>query len=76
MSNTEKATDFAHETIDKIVHATRQTTDTLEEKGEQIINAEKQLIKDCHSFIRDKPIASLGIAVVSGFVLSRLLSGR
>ncbi|MGR8981496.1 MAG: glycine zipper domain-containing protein, partial [Gammaproteobacteria bacterium] len=56
--------------------ATNQAAETLSEKGEQLKNAEKQLMENCRAYVRDNPITSLGIAVAAGFLLSRLLSGR
>jgi len=39
-------------------------------------NAEQQAMEKCRSYVRDNPIASLGIAVAAGFLLSRVISGR
>lgn len=33
-------------------------------------------MENCRSYVRDNPIASLGIAVAAGFLLSRVISGR
>lgn len=75
MQTTEKISDFAHETVDAIANATHQAKETFDEKSDQLINAEQRLMKNCQSYIRENPITSLSIAVASGFLLSRLLSG-
>jgi ElaB/YqjD/DUF883 family membrane-anchored ribosome-binding protein len=72
MDITDKAAHFAHEASDKIASATEALTD----KGEQLINAEQRLMKNCQRYVRDNPVTSLGIAVATGFLLSRLSSGR
>lgn len=64
----------AHETVDKVADATRQAAETLGRKGEQLKNAEQQWVEDCRTYMREKPITSLAIAVGAGFVLSRLMS--
>ena len=76
METTDKAANSAHEAIDKAASATNQAAEALGEKGEQLKNAEQQLIEDCRVYVRDNPITSVGIAVAAGFLLSRVLSGR
>ncbi|ATG90137.1 DUF883 family protein [Methylomonas koyamae] len=76
METVDKASNFAHETVDKLTSVSNQAADALEEKGQQLKNVEQRLMKNCQGYIRDNPVASLGIAVAAGFVLSRLLSNR
>lgn len=75
METVDKASNFAHETVDKIASASNQAADALE-KGQQLKSAEQRMIKNCQGYIRDNPVTSLGIAVAAGFLLSRLLSSR
>jgi ElaB/YqjD/DUF883 family membrane-anchored ribosome-binding protein len=76
MEIADKASHFAHEAGDKIASATSQAAETLGEKGEQLMNAEQRLMKNCQRYVRDNPVTSLGIAVATGFLLSRMASGR
>jgi ElaB/YqjD/DUF883 family membrane-anchored ribosome-binding protein len=66
----------AHEAVDKAASATSQAAEAVAKKGEQLRNAEQQFVEDCRGYIHENPVASLGIAVGAGFLLSRLLSGR
>jgi ElaB/YqjD/DUF883 family membrane-anchored ribosome-binding protein len=66
----------AHEAVDKAADAAIQAAGTIGQKGEQLRNAEQQFVADCRGYIHANPIASLGIAVGAGFLLSRLMSGR
>lgn len=72
----DKAANSANEAVDKVASATNQAAEALGKKGEQLKNAEQQLMEDCRVYIRDNPITSVGIAVAAGFLLSRVLSGR
>ena len=76
METIDKASHSAHEAVDKVASATNQAAEGLCEKGAQLKNAERQLLENCRSYVRDNPITSLGIATAAGFLLSRLLSGR
>ena len=76
MDKIDKAANSAHEAIDKATRATNKATEALDKKGEQLKNAEQQLIEDCRAYVRDNHITSVGIAVAAGFLLSRMVSGR
>ena len=76
METIDNAANSANEAIDKFASATNQAAKALGKKGEQLKNAEQQLIEDCRVYVRDNPITSMGIAVAAGFLLSRLLSRR
>ena len=76
METIDNAANSAHEAVDKVASATNQAAEAIGEKGEQLKNAEQQLMEDCRGYVRDNPITSLGIAVAAGFLLSRVLSGR
>jgi ElaB/YqjD/DUF883 family membrane-anchored ribosome-binding protein len=75
-TTTDKVANFAHETVDSIADASNQARASFDEKSDQIMNAEQQLMKNCQSYVRENPVTSLGLAVAGGFLLSRLLSSR
>jgi ElaB/YqjD/DUF883 family membrane-anchored ribosome-binding protein len=76
METIDKASNFAHEAIDKLAKATSQAADNLDEKGMHLKYAEQRLLKNCQVYIRDNPVSSIGIAVATGFLVSRLLCRR
>jgi ElaB/YqjD/DUF883 family membrane-anchored ribosome-binding protein len=76
METIDKAANSAHEAVDKVASVTNQAAQTLGEKGEQLKNAEQQLMENCCGYVRNNPVSSLGIAVAAGFLLSRVLSRR
>jgi ElaB/YqjD/DUF883 family membrane-anchored ribosome-binding protein len=76
MNITDRASHYAHDVGDKIANASSQAAETLEEKGEQLIDAEQRLMKNCQGYVRTNPVTSLAIAAATGFLLSRLISGR
>ena len=76
METIDKAANSPNEAVDKVASATNQAAEAIGKKGEQLKNAEQQLIEDCRVYVRDNPITSVGIAVAAGFLLSRMVSGR
>jgi ElaB/YqjD/DUF883 family membrane-anchored ribosome-binding protein len=76
MNTIHKASNYAHEAVDKVTSAATHATEAFDEKSERLKKAEKRLIKDYTNYTRDNPITSLGIALAAGFLISRVLSGR
>jgi ElaB/YqjD/DUF883 family membrane-anchored ribosome-binding protein len=76
MKNIHKASDYAHEAVDKAASAATHAAEAFDEKGRQLKKAEKRLLKDYTEYTRDNPVTSLGIALAAGFLISRVLSGR
>ncbi|MCX7099713.1 MAG: DUF883 domain-containing protein [Methylococcales bacterium] len=76
MNMTGKASKLAHEAGDKLADAGNHAAEALEETGEQLLNAEQQLVANCRGYVRDNPLAAIGIAAAAGFMVSRLLNNR
>lgn len=66
----------AHHAVDRIASAAGQAAETLGVKGEQLKKFQAQAIDQCRGYVRENPVASLGIAIAAGFLLSKLLSSR
>ncbi len=66
----------AHQAVDRIAAAAGQAAETLGVKGEQLKNAQVHALEQARSYVRENPVAALGIAIAAGFVLSRLLRAR
>ncbi len=76
METVDKASNYAHEAVDKIASISNQAAEALDEKGLQLKNAEQRLMHNCQGYVRDNPVTALGIAVAAGFLISRLLANR
>jgi len=66
----------AHVAVDNVAQAATHAADTLGAKGEQIKQAQAQVMHGWVEYVRANPLASLGIAVAAGFLLSRVVSSR
>jgi len=72
----DRITSGAHQAVDKIASAAGQAAETLGVKGEQLKNAQAQAMEQARIYVRENPLAALGIAVAAGYLLSRLLRFR
>jgi len=66
----------AHEAVDTIAGAAARAADALRVKGEQLKGVQVRVMDTGRGYVREHPVASLGIALAVGFVLGRLLSSR
>lgn len=69
----EQVAAMAHQAVDKAAGAAAPTADWLAQQGESLNATQKKLFADTCSYVSANPLKSLGIAVVAGFVLSRIV---
>jgi ElaB/YqjD/DUF883 family membrane-anchored ribosome-binding protein len=66
----------AHGAVDRAGAAATHGAGTLGLKGDQLSDSGKAIAERAGSYLREHPVASLGMAVAAGYLLSRLLSSR
>ena len=66
----------AHRAVDQMADVAARAADAVDVKSEQLKDIQAQWLEKSRVYVRDNPMKSLGIAVVGGFLLSRLLSSR
>jgi ElaB/YqjD/DUF883 family membrane-anchored ribosome-binding protein len=76
MDTAQKASDYAQKTAGKVASASAQTAEMLGEKGEQLLDVQRKMVKQSRSYVIDHPVAALGIAAAIGYALNYLLSER
>jgi ElaB/YqjD/DUF883 family membrane-anchored ribosome-binding protein len=72
----DKVATGAHNLVDKLAGVATTAADKLDTKSVQLKDAQARLTESCRDYVRENPLASLGIAVAAGFLLSRLLNSR
>lgn len=65
--------DMAHQAVDKVAGAAAPTAEWLSEQGESLNEAKKKLMADSCNYVSAHPFKSVGIAVLAGFLISRLM---
>ena len=66
----------AHQVVDKVATVASDAADTLGVRAEQLKDVQGRLTEQCAAYVRENPMASIGIAVAAGYILSKLLSSR
>lgn len=66
----------AHSAVDSIAAAAANAADSFGEKSGNFKEMQSQFMEDCNNYVRENPMASLGMAAAAGFLLSRVLSSR
>jgi ElaB/YqjD/DUF883 family membrane-anchored ribosome-binding protein len=59
--------------VDKAADAAAPTADWLTEHGESLKATQKKLVADTCSYVSANPLKAVAIAVVAGFLLSRII---
>lgn len=74
METVDKLSSAAGEAAERIAGAANQAAETIGEKSEELMAMEERFMKKCRACVRDYPIASIGIALMAGFILSQMSS--
>ena len=69
----DKVTDAAHQTVDKIASAATPAADWVNENARKLKQVEQQLVSDASNYVRQHPLAAVGVAVVAGMIISKLM---
>ena len=63
----------AHTLVDRAAGAAAPTAGWLSEQGENLMATQKKLVADTSSYVSANPLKSVGIALVAGFLLTRII---
>ena len=69
----ERVADMAHGAVDKAADAVAPAADWLQERGDDLIAKKEKLLANTCSYVSTNPLKAVGIAVVAGFLLSRIV---
>jgi len=66
----------AHETVDRAAQAVSSVTDRVSEKYEELYAMQEDWVQAGREYVREHPVAALGIAAAAGYILSMLMRSR
>ena len=71
-----RLSDTAQHTMERFTQAASQAASRLGERGEELWALQGKATEIARTYMREHPLATIGIAVAIGLVLSRLLTRR
>lgn len=63
---------MAHQAVDRAAASAAPAVDWIGEQGESLNAAQKKLVTDTSAYIAANPLMSVGMAVLAGFLISRM----
>lgn len=69
----DRAARGAHDTVDRVADVASRTMDSLGERSGQLNETKDRMLAQTRAYVQMHPVATIGIAVAAGFLLSRLL---
>lgn len=64
---------MAHQVVDKAAASAAPAVDWLGEQGETLNATQKKLLNNTSAYIAANPLMSVGVAVLAGFLVSRMI---
>jgi ElaB/YqjD/DUF883 family membrane-anchored ribosome-binding protein len=72
----ERASSTAHEAVDRVAQTASQYAERFGEQAEALMEMKDNWVEGARDYVREHPIAALGMAVAAGYVLSMLMRSR
>jgi ElaB/YqjD/DUF883 family membrane-anchored ribosome-binding protein len=74
--NIERASSAAHDTVDRVAQTASAYAERFGEKAEEWMEMKDNWVEGAREYVREHPVAALGIAVAAGYLLSMLMRSR
>jgi ElaB/YqjD/DUF883 family membrane-anchored ribosome-binding protein len=68
-------TTSTHKQIDRVSDGAHRVVDHLGEKADELMEMKEDWVEATAGYVREHPVAALGIALAAGYVLSALMRG-
>jgi ElaB/YqjD/DUF883 family membrane-anchored ribosome-binding protein len=70
----DRAVDTAHEKVDQLADMASHASETFDQKAAEFKEMQAKFMENATSYVQTHPMASLGIAIAAGFLLSKMMS--
>lgn len=71
-----RLSDTAHQTFGRVSDAASHAASRLSERGTELLHLQGRAADTARTYIREHPVAAIGIAIAIGLLISRLTSRR
>jgi ElaB/YqjD/DUF883 family membrane-anchored ribosome-binding protein len=66
----------AHEGVDRAAQAVSSVADRMSEKYDELYAMQQDWVEAGREYVREHPVAAIGMALAAGYLLSILMRGR
>jgi len=73
-SSISRMSDTAHQAVNRASEVAHQTADRLSARGEEWMSSGNEWMESTRVYVREHPVAAVGMAIAAGYLLSRILS--
>ena len=74
--NVDKLTQSAHSAVDRAASAASSMAERVGQKGEDLMEMKDNWVEGAADYVREHPIAALGIAAAAGYLFSIITRSR
>lgn len=71
----ERASDTAHRVVDQAAERAGAIRERVGEKADALLEMKEDWVESARGYVREHPVAALGMALAAGYVLSALMRG-
>jgi ElaB/YqjD/DUF883 family membrane-anchored ribosome-binding protein len=72
----ERVGESAHQAVDRVADTAAAYAERFNEKAEEWLEMKDNWVEGAREYVREHPIAALGMAVAAGYILSMLMRSR
>jgi len=74
--NIERAGNAAHETVDRVAQTASAYAERFGETAQEWLEMKANWVEGAREYVREHPVAALGMAVAAGYILSMIMRSR
>lgn len=74
--NIDRLSQGAHQAVDRATSAASSMAERVGQKGDEWMEMKDNWVEGARDYVREHPIAALGIAVAAGYLFSMISRGR
>jgi ElaB/YqjD/DUF883 family membrane-anchored ribosome-binding protein len=72
----ERAGSTAHDAVDRVTETASDYAERFGEKAEEWLEMKDNWVEGAREYVREHPVAALGMAVAAGYILSMIMRSR
>jgi ElaB/YqjD/DUF883 family membrane-anchored ribosome-binding protein len=74
--NIERASKGAHQAVDRAADMASSVAERVGDKRDELWEMQENWVEGARDYVREHPIAALGMALAAGYLLSMIMRGR